>query len=199
MRVFFLFILLSNFHSFGQKSYSDSLTAVREQHQIDLLQSKNSPLIAAEIQQIAQLDYYPADEQHIVEATFKKKTGKAFDLPTSSGKSKKYRKYGEVFFMWNGKTVKLNVYQDLTLMQMPQYKDYLIIPFKDATSGTETYGGGRYLDLRITNSKNIRLDLNTAYNPYCAYSYRFNCPIPPVENHLNIPINAGEKTPLVKH
>ncbi|MDG1428784.1 MAG: DUF1684 domain-containing protein, partial [Crocinitomicaceae bacterium] len=72
----------------------------------------------------------------------------------------------------------------------------LFIPFRDKTSRHETYGGGRYLDVQIPDRDMMHLDFNLAYNPYCAYSHRYSCPIPPEENTLNVSILAGEKTPL---
>jgi uncharacterized protein (DUF1684 family) len=81
------------------------------------------------------------------------------------------------------------------LLKDPKYKDHLFIPFTDGTTYTETYGGGRYIDLSVNDIKNgkIELDFNKCYNPYCAYAGGFNCPIPPVENRLPVAIKAGEK------
>ncbi len=75
------------------------------------------------------------------------------------------------------------------------YKDHLFLPFTDLTSGEESYGGGRYIDLETTGIINNRLviDFNKAYNPYCTYSDGYNCPIPPRENDLPVAIRAGEK------
>ena len=84
----------------------------------------------------------------------------------------------------------------MALRKKKEYKDYLFIPFRDGTSRMETYGGGRYLDLRIPKGKTILVDFNLAYNPYCAYSHRYSCPIPPEINTLNVRILAGEKTPF---
>ena len=77
---------------------------------------------------------------------------------------------------------------------MPQYRDYLFVPFKDLTNAHETYGGGRYLDFRMKDIEGAScvLDFNKAYNPYCAYSEGYNCPIPPRENHLEVRVEAGE-------
>jgi uncharacterized protein (DUF1684 family) len=72
-------------------------------------------------------------------------------------------------------------------------KASLFIPFKDSTSGKETYGAGRYIDLAENTSGIYDLDFNQAYNPYCAYGEEYSCPIPPEENRLAIPIRAGEK------
>jgi hypothetical protein len=78
---------------------------------------------------------------------------------------------------------------------MPEYRDYLFLPFKDATSGQETYGGGRYLDLRTGDIQNgqVMLDFNRSYNPYCAFKEGYPCPIPPKNNVLSVSIEAGEK------
>ena len=71
--------------------------------------------------------------------------------------------------------------------------DHLFLPFTDNTNGVETYGGGRYIDLKIPAGNTINIDFNKAYNPYCAYSDKYSCPIPPPENHLDIEIKAGIK------
>lgn len=70
----------------------------------------------------------------------------------------------------------------------------LFVPFVDETSGKETYGSGRYLDLEQARGDDYVLDFNMAYNPYCAYNDDYVCPIPPRENKLPIEIRAGEKT-----
>jgi len=129
-------------------------------------------------------------------AKFEYSKGKKFKMPTSTERTPIYRRYGFVYFEIAGQKCTLTVYQNMELIKKEGFKDYLFIPFKDATSGKESYGGGRYLDLRIPSSTAIVLDFNTCYNPYCAYSMRYSCPIPPAENTLNINIEAGEKIPL---
>ena len=74
-----------------------------------------------------------------------------------------------------------------------EYKDYLFLPFTDLTNGDTTYGGGRYIDMRIPEKNTIILDFNQSYNPYCAYGGNYSCPIPPAENNLDIAITAGVK------
>ncbi len=69
----------------------------------------------------------------------------------------------------------------------------LFIPFRDATSGKETYGAGRYLEVEVNPSGRYVLDFNLAYNPYCAYSDLYICPLPPGENWLRVEIRGGEK------
>jgi peptide deformylase len=89
----------------------------------------------------------------------------------------------------------LNVYQSVALFQNPAYKNHLFLPFLDLTNGQESYSGGRYIDLSTDDIKgnNVEIDFNKAYNPYCAYSNGYRCPVPPVENNLETKIMAGEK------
>ena len=90
-----------------------------------------------------------------------------------------------------GKEYKLNVYQSIDLLKDRKYRNYLFIPFRDATSGKETYGGGRYIELTIPRADTIMINFNLAYHPYCAYTEGYNCPIPPRENYLPVKIEAG--------
>jgi hypothetical protein len=107
-------------------------------------------------------------------------------MTTSTGSVKEYYKYGQFSFEVNGQPVTLQVYQDLD-------RNYFFLPFVDATAPDETYGAGRYLDLEPEQGNTFTIDFNYAYNPYCAYNDRWNCPIPPKENRLAIRIEAGEK------
>jgi uncharacterized protein len=79
-------------------------------------------------------------------------------------------------------------------LNKPEYKDYLFLPFTDLTNGVQTYQGGRYLDLRIPQGDEIVIDFNQSYNPYCAYSGRYSCPVVPSENHLDMEVLAGVKS-----
>lgn len=171
----------------------------RESYKEEFVKTSNSPLDKNDLEF---LRFYDPDTTFRVNATFKRVTHRRpFEMPTYSGTKKTYVKYGEIKFRLNGKKQTLTVYRSLSLQTLPQYKDYLFLPFKDKTSGNETYGGGRYIDLKTTEVKNSQfiLDFNKAYNPYCAYSDGFNCPIPPKENHLGIAIQAGEKNFAREH
>jgi len=116
-----------------------------------------------------------------------------FEMEVSGKVADPYKRYGRLYFTLQGRPLELMVDQNLRLAGNPEYADYLFLPFKEATNGKQTYGGGRYLDLRIPESDSVLIDFNRAYNPYCAYSYKWSCPIPPRENWLDIPILAGEK------
>jgi uncharacterized protein (DUF1684 family) len=113
------------------------------------------------------------------------------EMETSTGDRRLYRRYARLSFEVDGEPAALTVYSD------PDGGDFFL-PFRDATSGTETYGAGRYLDnhrpgLRPLGSGAFELDFNYAYNPYCAYSPYYSCPLPPRENWLKVAIRAGEK------
>lgn len=136
------------------------------------------------------LSYYPPDPKYKIKAHFtpsKKKS--VVTLATSDQKESKYLIYGHATFQLNGKENKLLI---LEVANQP-FKGTLFLAFGDATSAIETYGAGRYLDVEHKNGRTIELDFNLAYNPYCAYSNEFSCPLPPQENLLGIPIEAGEK------
>jgi hypothetical protein len=117
--------------------------------------------------------------------------GPLVQMETSTGDTQSYRAYARLHFAVDGEAATLTVYSD------PAGQTFFM-PFKDATNGTETYGAGRYLDnhrpgLRRLDDGRFEVDFNFAYNPYCAYSPYYSCPLPPRENWLKVPIRAGEK------
>jgi uncharacterized protein len=144
------------------------------------------------------LRFFPVNEKYRVKASFEKTASNSwFLMPTSGTLKKTYRLYGVLHFTIDGVPLQLNVYQSQDLLQNDKYKNYLFLPFTDVTSGNESYHGGRYLDLTFDDIQNneVVLDFNKAYNPYCAYvTGRYNCPIPPAENHLSLALKAGEMT-----
>ena len=187
-----IFLTILTFQTKAQ-TYLESMAKHRQEYKDDFLKNANSPLKQADL---TYLDFYEIDSTFKVKSSFMQTTDKAtFKVPTSDGKQKEYFKYGTLTFTLKGQIQQLNVYRSLALLKMPQYKNYLFVPFKDQTNGTETYGGGRYLDLQTTDIQGdiLVLDFNKAYNPYCAFSNGYSCPIPPQANHLKVSIEAGEK------
>ena len=118
-----------------------------------------------------------------------------FSMKTSANGTKMFYKYGKITGEIAHTPVQLFIYQSKELALTFAYKDYLFLPFTDQTSGDESYGAGRYIDLTTADIKNneVVIDFNVAYNPYCAYKTGYRCPIPPKENFINIPVRAGEK------
>ncbi|HEY6978569.1 MAG TPA: DUF1684 domain-containing protein [Chitinophagaceae bacterium] len=151
-----------------------------------------SPLSKKEREGFKQVNFFPINLKYVVTAKFVRTPDeKIFGMPTSGKIKKSYVKYGAVQFPLMGKEYKLNVYQSIDLLKERKYRNYLFIPFRDATSGKETYGGGRYIDLTIPRADTITINFNLAYHPYCAYTEGYNCPIPPRENYLPVKVEAG--------
>ncbi|WP_116770708.1 DUF1684 domain-containing protein [Maribacter litoralis] len=140
------------------------------------------------------LNFFAPDTNYIVEAKLiRTPDALPFSMPTTTGRESTEVVYGIAKFTLNGKEHELEIYQSPELITQDKYEDYLFLPFTDKTNGEETYGGGRYLDLRIPNGSTIVLDFNKAYNPYCAYNKKFSCPIVPKVNHLDTEIRVGVK------
>jgi uncharacterized protein (DUF1684 family) len=139
------------------------------------------------------LKYFDADESYRVKAKLEPiEEKKVRIIGTSDGKEQKYLEYAWAHFKLNGVENKLLI---LEVMEMGPQRGKLFLAFADETSGTETYGAGRYLDLKkVAAATSIVLDFNLAYNPYCAYDENYSCPFPPSENILKIAIRAGEKS-----
>lgn len=191
----FLFLFLSQIY-FAQNLSKDSLknSALLFQNELDSQYSDSvkSPLTKEDRLKFKGHDFYPIDMKFCVEAKLvKSKNEKTFQMKTTTDRKPMYVKYGEVHFTLNNKKHKLSVYQSMDLLNKPEYRNYLFLPFKDNTSGVETYGGGRFMDLQIPAGEKIIIDFNKAYNPYCAYNHKYSCPVPPPENYLNAEINAG--------
>nr|WP_299205840.1 DUF1684 domain-containing protein [uncultured Brumimicrobium sp.] len=181
----------------AQDNYMDSLQNVRDEFNQKLLHT-DSIINPEEQSIIASLSYFEIDRSWILTAKFKKKKGKVFEMPTTTTRKPEYRRIGYLHFKRNGEKFKLAVYKSVGFT-LPKYKDYVFIPFKDGNAPEKTYGGGRYLDLEITDDmKTVKVDFNTAYNPYCVYSHRYSCPITPEENHIEIKVEAGVKNPVMK-
>ena len=155
---------------------------------------EESPLTSDDLKKFKELEFFKVDTTFVVEAEFVRTPYEPpFAMPTTTDRMPIYVKYAEVYFALEGQSFKLNVYQNQELITKAEYVDYLFVPFTDDTNGEGSYGGGRYLDLRIPDGNTITLNFNKAYNPYCAYNGKYSCPIPPSENKLSIRIPVGVK------
>lgn len=153
---------------------------------------ETTPLKEDEKEKFKGITFFPIDNSFQIKADFSKiENGKTIPFPTSAQKIKHYKEYGRVNFEINKKPFELTIYQSDPPIE--GYENSLFLPFTDDTNGVATYGGGRYIDLEIKEIKNnkVIIDFNKAYNPYCAYSKYYNCPIPPANNYLETEINAG--------
>ena len=120
----------------------------------------------------------PAEQRTVVE------------MPTSMGKIRKHQRVGVLEFTLKGQPLTLGAF-----VEAGADVNRLFVPFSDMTSGTETYAAGRYLELDRTSTGLYTIDFNKAYNPYCYYNPNFDCPYPPRESRLPLPIRAGERLP----
>lgn len=186
-----LFICISS-ASFAQ-NHKEQIAKHREAYKLDFIKETRSPLKENDLKNI---HFFEPDSNYRITAKVKLlKNEKIFKMPTYDGSSKEFIRYAKANFILNGKPLELTLYRNIGLMVNPAYKNLLFLPFTDETNTITTYGGGRYIDLDLTQikRKKLEIDFNKSYNPYCAYSDGYRCPVPPEENDLTIPINAGEK------
>lgn len=140
------------------------------------------------------LEFFGPDTTYQVQARLvRSPEALPFDMPTTTERLSRERKFGTLYFELKGQPMSLEVYQNMELMLQEGLEDYLFLPFTDATNGTETYSGGRYIDLRIPEGETLLLDFNRAYNPYCAYNPKYSCPIVPSVNQVPMAVKAGVK------
>jgi uncharacterized protein (DUF1684 family) len=154
--------------------------------------SAESPLTEDDKKSFKELPFFPVDTSWVIEAELKRTPEEpVFKMRTTTSRLAEYRCYGILTFEVDGKKHSLRVYQSMQLMNKEGYEDYLFLPFRDLTNGEESYGGGRYMNLRIPEGDRITLDFNQCYNPYCAYNDRYSCPVVPDENFLELKVTAG--------
>lgn len=180
--------------SLSAQSFKKSLQKFQKELNRSYADPNTSPLPMDKLQGFNGLPFYPLDESFLVTAKFELlPASNPFNMKTSDQKLRDYDRYALATFTLAGEEFQLTLYKSRTAPSKPEYKDLLFIPFTDKTNGKESYGGGRYMDVKIPAGDTIEIDFNKAYNPYCAYSDRYSCPIPPAENDLAIPIRAGVK------
>lgn len=170
------------------------IEAFRRQKDKWMQESEDSPLDHHERHTFAGLKYYDYDPAYRVTATMQRdERPHQIKIQTTKGDWREYTHYGVLTFEIDGRLVSLNAYQPVGDKAHAGSKE-LFVPFRDRTAPRETYGAGRYLDLRaLGDSEAYALDFNRAYNPWCAYSGNYSCTLPPPENHLPVEIRAGEK------
>lgn len=194
--IYFSFLFLT--FSCATKSYNSEISAIQKfqkELNAEYQNPKESPLRGENFKKFTVHPFFPIDLKYRVKARFTRLIDSPdFEFPTSSGKAKTCKAYGIAEFTLDRVNHKLTIYQSQDLIKKEKYKDHLFLPFHDFTNSNETYGGGKYLDLKIPKSNMIILDFNQSYQPYCAYNaYDYSCPIVPQENKLSVRIEAGVK------
>jgi len=199
----FILLLLSTIYAFpqddtgiGGKDKGVIILEIFEYQQSSNENFRNEETTILEpedFEEFESLEFYPIDLKFYVEANFiRTPDEKPFLMKTSTDRLPEYVKYGEAHFEIDGVPLTLNLYKSTKPVENPE-DDYVFLPYTDLTSGDGSYGGGRYMDLDVPHGETIILDFNKSYNPYCAYSKKYSCPIPPKENDLLIRIEAGVK------
>ncbi len=179
-------------HEHHEHSYQAALEGYRQEKDAFFKTSPHSPIPEAEREAFDGLPYYPLDEDLVFEGLgLEPYTGDeptSFQIPTSDGKLRPARRAGTFTFELGGAPRRLTAYT----FENGQ-SESLFVPFLDETSGHETYGAGRYLDLEPDEDGTYAIDFNLAYHPSCVYAPQYSCPLTPAENRLATRIEAGER------
>ncbi|CAN5492293.1 DUF1684 domain-containing protein [soil metagenome] len=192
LMIFFVFIAIVVYTLQGgetEEEYSQRIIRDRKVTHDFMLTSEESPFGEDLKKDFQGLNYFPVDPKYRIRARFEPiKQRDVLSMPTSTGETENYVKKGYAKFDLDGQEHRLLILQSET-----EQSGEFFLPFADETSGDETYGGGRYINIEPTTTSVINIDFNKAYNPYCAYNETYSCPLPPQENVLPVPILAGEK------
>jgi len=173
-------------------SYADGVTQYRAERDAYFGTAAGSPIPAAERDAFGGLPYFPVDERWVIDdLALLPYTGDEpvrFEIPTTDGRLRPAERAGVFRFSLGTEDQSLTAYR-----LQGSTGDELFVPYLDVTSGTETYGAGRYLDLEAQDDGTYSLDFNLAYHPSCVYDPRFSCPLTPAENRLTVRVEAGER------
>ncbi len=172
--------------------YPDQIAAWHAEKDRFMRDSPDSPVPAEKRGSFAPLPYFSLDPAARVPAVLTPAPETpAVEMPTSTGQRRKMRRVGTLAFTLKDQALSLGAFVEADQADMRR----LFVPFGDLTNGVETYQGGRYLDLERTASGIYDLDFNRAYHPFCLFNSSYDCPYPPPESRLKVPIRAGERLP----
>ena len=170
--------------------YRERIEALRAEKDRVFGTASDTPILAARRGELLPLGYFAIDESYVVAATLApSEMEPAMEMPTSTGQRRQMRRAGTLKFSLKGHPLQLTAFIEADSPDMNR----LFVPFGDMTNGTETYAAGRYIDLARSPSGFYEVDFNRAYHPYCYYNETYDCPYPPPENRLSLPVRAGER------
>lgn len=173
-----------------EEDYAAKIATIRAAKDESFKSDPDSPIPPDKKTSLIPLAYFPIDEAYAVPATLEPSADRTrIEVPTSIGKIRQLERVGTLKFSLKGQPLKLTAFLEV---EEPR-QNRLFVPFSDLTSGAETYPAGRYMELDPTATGIYLVDFNIAYHPYCYYSPEYDCPFPPKENRLEVPIRAGEK------
>ena len=175
-----------------EQTYEEEVAAWRADKDRFLQTSAQSPIPEAQRAGYPSLPYFPISQDYRIPAALTvTPADDVIEMPTSTGQRRRMRRIGTLQFTLKAEPLTLTAFVDAAENDMRR----LFVPFGDLTNGTETYPGGRYLDLDRTATGIYDLDFNRAYHPFCLYNPSYDCPVPPRENRLKVPVRAGERLP----
>lgn len=175
--------------------YPDQIAAWHSEKDQFMRESRESPVPAERRAAFPPLPYFPVDPEYRVPASLElAPPNAAVEMPTSTGQRRQMRHVGTLAFTLKGQALSLGAFVEADDTSNRR----LFVPFGDLTNGVETYPGGRYLDLERTASGVYDLDFNRAYHPFCLFNPSYDCPYPPPQSRLKVPIRAGERLPQVR-
>ena len=181
-------------HGQHEHSYQAAIAGYRSEKDTFFKSSPRSPIPDDDREAFKGLPYYPIDEDLVVDGLslepYAGDEPSTFEIPTSDGKLRPAHRAGTFSFELGGAPQRLTAYQ-----LDGSRGDALFVPFLDQTSGRETYGAGRYLDLEPDDDGTYAIDFNLAYHPSCVYAPKYSCPLTPAENRLAHRVEAGERLP----
>jgi uncharacterized protein (DUF1684 family) len=146
-----------------------------------------SPLPEQDRPDFTGLSYFEPNEDLVFNVDLEPVEPTDVQISTTTGDERTYRRVATATFNVDGERTTVALYSS--------GHESLFLPFRDATSGTQTYGAGRYIDVTPNEDGTANIDFNYAYAPFCAYSDRYSCALPPQENWMSVPIRAGERNP----
>lgn len=171
-------------------TYSDQIAAWHAEKDRFMRQSSESPVPADKRATFPPLSYFPVDPSYRIPASLQPApSGPVVEMPTSTGQLRRMRRVGTLAFTLKGQPLSIGAFVEADQRDMNR----LFVPFGDRTNGVETYQGGRYLELERTPTGLYDLDFNRAFHPFCLFNPSYDCPYPPPESRLKVPIHAGEK------
>ena len=169
--------------------YEDEIASWHADKDRFMRESPDSPVLAPERAAFPPLPYYPINREYRVPASLTvARADDILDMQTSTGQRRKMQRIGALEFTLKGQPLKLTAFAEAADTSLRR----LFVPFHDLTNGSDTYPGGRYLDLERTATGVYDLDFNRAYHPFCVFNAEYDCPYPPRENRLPVPVRAGE-------
>jgi len=187
---------LSTACSHAPASYPDQIAAWHAEKDQFMRESAQSPVPPEKRATFPPLSYFPTDPSYRVPAMLHPdNTGTPMEMLTSTGQHRQMRRVGTLVFTLHGQELSLGAFVEAAETDLSR----LFVPFGDLTNGVETYNGGRYLELDRTATGVYDLDFNRAFHPFCLYNPSYDCPYPPPESRLKVPIRAGEKLSTPTH